>query len=465
MAEALHWWTIAELSRALEERALSPVEATKTLLERIEALDGRLHAYVSVRGEAALAEAAERETELLAGRRRGPLHGVPVAVKDLCDVAGEATTAGTRVLRDRIASRDATVVQRLRDAGAVVLGRLAMTEGAFTTHHESVTPPVNPWNPERWTGISSSGSGVAVAAGLCFGALGTDTGGSIRFPSACCGVVGLKPTHGRVPLDGVFPLASSLDHVGPMARSVGDVALLFEAIAGGDPRDPTSRWAPVPRAVDCAPRAAGVRIGVDREWCAAGGDAELVSAVLAATEVLAAAGAEIRDVSMPAVEPAVAAWPLLCAAEVADAHRETFPARADEYGPALRRLLELGHGLPARALAAPWRARMGFAAALERVFADVDAVLCPALALALPAGIDLGSADVPPETVAVTRFTGPFNLTGHPSLTLPCGLDRDGAPIGLQLVAPPLQEERLLRLGAAYEAAGGGLARHPGGLD
>ena len=222
--DELHYWTLSDLADALARRDLSPVEVTQAQLERIEALDGQLHAYVTVTAEQALERAKQAELEIGRDGTRGPLHGIPIALKDLCATRGVRTTAGTRILRDWIPDEDACVVERLEATGAIVLGKLQMSEGAGSTHHPDVTPPVNPWDAADWTGISSSGSGVATAAGMCFASLGTDTGGSIRFPSACCGLTGIKPTYGRVSRHGIVDFAASFDHVGPMARCVADAA-------------------------------------------------------------------------------------------------------------------------------------------------------------------------------------------------------------------------------------------------
>ncbi|MCH8195905.1 MAG: amidase, partial [Chloroflexi bacterium] len=242
----LCYLTIGELARLIESKAISPVEVTAQQLARIETLDGRLKSYATVMADRAMAAAKAAEGEIAQGRYRGPLHGTPVAVKDLCYTRGVRTMGGSRAFADHVPTFDATVVARLQTAGAILLGKLNLTEGAMAGYHPDFDIPVNPWRSDVSSGVSSSGSGVAVAAGLCFGALGSDTGGSIRFPSAACGVVGLKPTWGRVSRYGVLPLAESLDHVGPMARSVADVAIVLQAIAGLDPNDPTSLPDPAP---------------------------------------------------------------------------------------------------------------------------------------------------------------------------------------------------------------------------
>jgi amidase len=365
------------------------------------------------------------------------------------------------VLRDWVPDFDAVVVERLEAAGAVVVGKLKTTEGAFAAHHPDVTPPVNPWDASTWTGISSSGSGVATAAGLCFGSLGTDTGGSIRYPAACNGVVGVKPTWGRVPRHGVFDLAESLDHVGPLTRTVRDAAVMLGVLAGPDPRDPTALQAPVDDYVAaCDGVLRGVRIGVDEDFCSADTNPAITAAVLAAADVLRAAGAELRQVTVPLDGHEVGPWVTLCAAEVAHAHRDHFPARAADYGPALRNFLELGHRLTAVDYARAHAARLALRGRLAAVFNQVDLLVCPALGVVLPATVDL-AAPVDHDSASAGRFTIPFDLTGSPTITLPCGVVRDQLPIGLQLVGRHLEEAVLFRAATAYERATPWHERHP----
>ena len=236
----LHFKSIAEAAGLIERREVSPVELTRAVLERIDALDAKLHAFITVAADVALRQARQAEAEIAAGTCRGALHGIPFGAKDLIDTQGIRTTCGSKILRDNVPGDDATVVRRLREAGAVLVGKLVMTEFAGIGYHPDVVPPLNPWNADHWTGQSSSGSGVAAAAGLCFATLGTDTGGSLRYPASACGVVGLKPTYGRVSRHGVFPLAETLDTVGPITRTVDDACIVLHAIAGEDGRDPTS---------------------------------------------------------------------------------------------------------------------------------------------------------------------------------------------------------------------------------
>ena len=457
----IHWMTIDELAESYRSRALSPLEVTKALLERITQLDGRLHSYLTVTPDDALTAAKQAEDELRGGRDRGPLHGVPIALKDLADTKGVVTSAGTAIFRDRVATEDACVVARLREAGAVILGMLSMTEGAYASHHPSVTPPVNPWNAERWTGVSSSGSGVATAAGLCFGALGTDTGGSIRFPSACNGIVGIKPTYGRVPRHGIFPLAASLDHLGPMTRSVRDAAHLLRVFAGYDRRDPTSLRAPVPDyAAETMKGIQGLRIGIDRRYVGDGMDSAIAGKVLECADVLRDAGAKIRDITLPPWNELVQSWGMVCAVEAAVAHQEYFPARASDYGPGLRTLLEAGGAIPATAYARAHELRLAFAGGLAMLFEEIDLLLCPSLGVPPPEANPEIRADEG-DIAMLLRFTAPYDFTGSPTISVPCGFAADGMPVSLQLVGRHLQEELLCRAGFAYERATDWHRRHP----
>ena len=459
----LHYLSLSSLAQRIASRELSPVEVTRALLERAQRLEGELHSYALLLPQAALADAERAEAEIARGALRGPLHGVPIAVKDLCATKGLATASGTIVMRDSVPDRDAAVVARLREAGAVVLGKLQLTEGAFAEHHPDVVAPRNPWDPSRWTGVSSSGSAVATAAGLCYGSLGSDTGGSIRFPSACCGVVGLKPTWGRVPLSGVFPLATSLDHVGPMARRSEDCAHLLRVLAGHDAGDPASRREPVPD--DAAEIAAGissVRIGVDEGYVTGGVAPQVADGVFAALRVLEGLGARTVPVSLPPLDDLLRAWRPVTAVEAAIAHERTFPSRADAYGPALRELLEEGARVLAVDYARAEAQRRRFRGELAERFEQVDLIACPSFMLpAPPLELMAGAADAGADLSGVMRFTAPFDFSGSPTLSLPCGFDDAGLPLSLQLIARDLEESLLLRAGHAYEGATDWHERHP----
>jgi amidase len=463
MSDELHWLSLLEVSSWLAGGELAPEALAASMLARIERLDRSLHCYARLTPERALHAAERAGRELRAGRRRGPLHGVPIAVKDLCDARGVATRAGMPLRADHRAADDATVVARLEEAGAVLLGKLEMTEGASAVHHPSLEPPRNPWDPERSPGASSSGSGAATAAGLCFGALGSDTAGSIRGPSSWCGVVGLKPTWGRVSRAGVFPLAPSLDCVGPMARRVADVAALLGALAGPDPRDPTAGRKAVPDYVAALPRGiAGVRVGIDRSYLTEGADPELARAVLEAARVFVALGAKLVEVRVEGIEQAIDAVVGILPAEAARVHAEWFPARADAYGPHLRELLEEGCALRAVDYAAAHEARLAFRGRLGALLREVDLLLCPPMpSPALPTAMMAAIPGSFGRLRAALRFSGPYNVSGSPTLTLPCGASAGGLPLGLQLVGRPYEEGLLLRAGAAYESATEWHRRHP----
>src|SRR5262249_538774 len=290
--------------------------------------------YATLTTDLALAQAGQADTEIARGEYRGPLHGVPIAVKDVCHTKGIPTAAGIAIHKDYRPEQDATVVTRLHGAGAVLLGKLQMTEGAWAPHHPSIDPPVNPWSAVHWTGVSSSGSGVATAAGLCYGSLGTDTLGSIRFPSTMNGVTGLKPSWGRVSRAGVFALAQSMDHVGPISRSAADAAAILGAIAGADPQDPAAVHESVPNYLaDIGDGLGGIRIGIDRGLIAAGAAADMIGATEEATSVLARLGALLCEISFPSPDAVVRDAIPLCGVEAAVAHAPPYPSLAAAYGP------------------------------------------------------------------------------------------------------------------------------------
>jgi amidase len=454
---------IATLAAAIRQREVSPVQATRAQLDRIAALDGRLHSYAHLTADAAMAQAEAAQAEIAAGRYRGPLHGVPLAVKDLCATAGIPTAAGMALHKHRVPTEDATVVKRLKDAGAVLLGKLQMTEGAYADHHPSVTPPVNPWNAAHWPGMSSSGPGVAVAAGLCHGALGSDTGGSIRFPCAANGLTGLKPTWGRVSRHGVFELAASLDHVGPMARNAVDAGLLFAAIAGRDANDPTTAADPVP---DCAAAtgqgAQGLRIGFNPAWNGEGVDAVTRAMLAGAVEAFRPLGVRTVELRVPDMAQAVADWFPLCAVEAAVAHEATYPTHRDAYGAVLASVLEAGHAVQGIELQRIRLRRMALRGRVDALFDSVDLLLAPVQPFASPTVAEMQALGEQPRRVsALLRYTCPFDMTGHPTLTLPGGFTPGGLPLGFQLVAARMDEATLLRAGAAFQRITGWHRRRP----
>jgi len=462
-ADDLHWLEIAELSRLIQARHVSPVEVTRTLLERIGQIDSRLHAFAFVASDAALEQARQAEARLARRERLGPLDGVPLAVKDLCWTQGVPTGAGMPLRRGWLAPSDATVVARLRAAGAVLLGKLQMTEGAFSDHHPAVPVPVNPWHPDHWSGVSSSGSGVATAAGLCFGAIGSDTGGSIRFPSIANGVTGLKPTWGRVSRYGVFDLAPTLDHVGPMCRSAADCGLMLGAIAGADPRDPTALEAPVPDYLAGSDRSlAGLTVGIDETWVSQGVEAPVSEALAQAASVLRRSGASLEPIVFPEVDDALADWVSLCSHEAAVAHAETFPSRRADYGPGLARFLDAGLALPQDTLQQARQRRRVFASRVDAVFGQVDLLLIPGQFVAAPTLAWVAALGQDPvRRGALRRFTAPFDLSGHPTITLPAGFTPAGLPVAVQLVAGRLREDLLVRAGRVFQHGTDWHRRHP----
>ncbi len=451
----LHYQTIAEVGARLKARELSPVELTTAILQRIETLDGNLKSYATVMADSAMASARDAEQEIAAGNYRGGLHGVPIAVKDLCFTTGVATMGGAQVLRDFVPDFDGTVVRRLNAAGAVILGKLNLTEGAMAGYNPKFDIPINPWGADRWSGASSSGSGVATAAGLCYASLGSDTGGSIRFPSAACGTVGIKPTWGRVSRYGVLALAASLDHVGPMTRSASDAGVVLQAMASHDPNDPTSLTAPVPNMLGgLASGVSGVRIGVDERYIGDDVDSELAASVMEGARLLESMGARLMPVKIPDTVPYSRAWGVLCSAEAAAAHRDTYPSRADEYGPWFRGWLEKGAGYSAVDYSIASYTRLACNGALSEIFDGVDVIVCPSMTTP-PERVTPEALYGPMDEEEWTwgRFTIPYDFSGAPTISLPCGLNSEGLPLSIQFVGRHLTEPVLVQVGHAYEQA------------
>lgn len=463
----MHFKTIAELAPLIKARELSPVEVTRALLERIDKLDGHLKSYATVTAELALAQAAQAEREIGNGTYRGPLHGVPVAVKDLCFTKGIRTMGGCAVLADHVPDHDATVVARLREAGAVLLGKLNLTEGAMAGYNPQFAIPENPWLASHWSGVSSSGSAAATAAGLAYATLGTDTGGSIRHPSAACGVVGLKPTWGRVSRHGVLALAESLDHIGPMTRCSLDAGIVLQAIAGRDAQDPTSLPDPV---ADMTARAAdgiqGLRVGWDEAFVRTDMARDFADAVVHAVGVLEGLGARIVPVTMPArLRETLAAWPTLCMAEAVLAHSAWYPERADEYGPFFREWLDRGAAVSAADFSRAGNLRAACNGDLRAMMQVIDVFACPSTArAAYPVNAEFLYGPIPPgRDPWLSRYTVPFNFSGLPTLSVPCGLSEAGAPLSVQFAGHPLTEDLLVAVGHAFEQATNWHTMHPPG--
>jgi aspartyl-tRNA(Asn)/glutamyl-tRNA(Gln) amidotransferase subunit A len=450
--------TIAEAARAIQRRELAPTELTRACLDRIARLNPRLNAFVLVTAERALADAARAEEELRAGIYRGPLHGIPVGLKDLYDTAGIETAAGSAVLRGRIPERDAAAAAMLREAGAVLLGKTNTHEFAWgtTTNNPHTGPTRNPWDPGRIPGGSSGGSGAAVAARLAPGTLGTDTGGSIRIPAALCGCVGLKPTFGRVSRAGIIPMSWQFDHAGPIARTVEDAAILLQAIAGYDPDDFATVSVPVPdyRAA-LVPDIRGLRIGVPRDQFFGLLDPEVLVAVEEALELFRSLGATVEDVDSGFTrEQVISAWRLVNV-EGRLYHAPYLEQHPEAYSEELRNILLQPLPEPldlATAYLDSYRIKEG----VRRVFQSVDLLAAPTT---MRPASRIGEDPVEVEGVrlstgaAFASLTMPFNLAGVPAINIPCGFSSEGLPIGLQLAARPFDEPTLLRAAFAYECA------------
>jgi len=445
--------SILEVSQRLRQRELSPVELTKDCLAKIEKLNPILNAFITVTADSALQQARQAEAELQRGQWRGPLHGVPLGLKDIVDTAGTRTTAASVLFKDRIPTRDAEVVRRLRNAGAIFLGKQNLHEFAYggssmISYYGEVH---NPWDPARIAGGSSGGSASAVAAGLGYGAIGTDTAGSIREPAAQCGVVGIKPTYGRVSARGVIPLSSSLDHIGPLGRTVSDVAVLLDTIAGFDPEDPNSVDTPVPdclAALQVEPRPA--RIGVPRRFFYEDLDTDVASAVEHALDVLKTLGGEIREINLD-----VPADRTLQAAESFAYHRD-FVARSPElYQPETLRRIRSGENISEAQVEGARRDLAKARSEIQHLFSSLDFLVTPAVPIPAPSLAELKQHPdlLRPRELVLLRNTRPFNVWGLPAISVPCGFTRTGLPIGLQIAGPPWSEAAVLKLAYAYEQA------------
>jgi amidase len=461
MRTDLHFLEILELADCLRKREITSVEATRNQLDRIAALDSHLNSYAFVMAEDAMAAASLADTEIASEHYRGPLHGVPIGVKDLFWTEGVPTAAGMAIYLDFHPYQDATVVTRLKDAGAVLLGKLQMTEGAYSDYHPSIQPPINPWNENYWTGISSSGPAVATAAGLCYGALASDTGGSIRWPCSANGLTGIKPTWGRVSRFGVFELAASLDHVGVIARSAADAGALLGVIAGSDAKDPTALLDSVPDYLS-SDDIRGLRIGIDTRWNADDVDAPVTEALSNAADTFRALGATLFEVTAPDVGQFVLDWAPACAVEASIAHEKTYPARKSEYGSVLASVLDAGRAISAMELQRIILRRMDLRGRFAALFQSIDLLMTPVqpyAPLSLHAIRALG--EQPGLISKLQRFTAPFDMTGSPTITLPGCFSDDGLPIGFQLIADHLCESKLVRAGRAFQHITDWHRKHP----
>lgn len=446
--------SLADVAKKIQSREVSPIELTEAAFARVEATEPALEAYVRLDKEQANRAASEAEREIAAGRYRGELHGVPIAVKDLYDMQGLPTLCGSKVRYDHVADQDSACVSRLQKAGATIIGKTQTHEFAF-----GITTPTtgNPWNPAHIPGGSSGGSGASVAARGCFLAMGSDTGGSIRIPAAVCGIVGLKPTFGRVSRYGVASLSWSLDHVGPLTRTVRDAAISLKWLAGHDSRDPGSADEPVGDYLGGLDQGVkGLRIGVPDNFFFDLVTDEVEAAVREAIEQLQHLGAIVKPVEIPFAGQIMAVEFGLCMAEASAWHRQMLRERADLYTEEVRTYLEAGEFIPATVYIDALRVRQQMKAAWQKMYRDVDVVIAPTVAL--PAAlrnqdtIDWGGGNEEPVTSAFVRLTSPANITGMPSIAVPCGFAGNDLPISFQIIGRPFDEAGILQAAQAYES-------------
>jgi aspartyl-tRNA(Asn)/glutamyl-tRNA(Gln) amidotransferase subunit A len=452
---------IRAAAESLRARRVSAVELATAAINRIERQDGRLRAFITITAEQAMEEARQADHELASGVDRGPLHGIPIALKDLFATRGVRTTAGSRIYENFVPDYDATVVERLRAAGAVIFGKLNMHEMAYgiTSANPHFGPVRNPWNPEHSPGGSSGGSAAAVATGMVYMAMGTDTGGSIRIPAAFCGVVGLKPTYGRVSRFGVLPLGWTLDHMGPLTRTVRDAALVLNAIAGPDPRDPTASRRPVPDFVpepQCTIR--GLRIGVPESFFFDRLDPDVEHAVRGAIARAESLGAAVRPVRLPDVAALNAVARVVLLSE-ASAVAQPALDRRELFGPDVLALFDQGRLVPATDYINAQRLRRAMRREFGRLWHDIDCLITPTTPNTAPrigqTTVSLGGCEEDVR-LATTRLVRGINALGYPALSIPCGVSGERLPIGAQIIGPPFEEARILRLGAALEDNGVG---------
>jgi aspartyl-tRNA(Asn)/glutamyl-tRNA(Gln) amidotransferase subunit A len=451
--------SLTSVAQAISDKRVSSREVTQSCLDRIARWQPRLNAFMAIEAEAALKAADAADTALAKGGRRGALHGVPLAHKDMYYEAGKVVTCGSHIRRDFVATTTSTALQRLKDAGTIRLGSLQMSEFAYgpTGHNSHYGPVHNPFALDRITGGSSSGSGAAVAARLTFAALGSDTGGSIRMPAHFCGVTGLKTTVGRVSRAGAMPLSQSLDTVGPLARSAEDCALLLGLMAGADPEDPTAVAGPLPDfAAATTGSIKGLTIGVPTAFYVDDLDADVAAALEATIAVLKREGANIVQVELPDQRQLTAACQLVLAVEAAAFHKRWLIERPQDYGPQVLMRLQNGLAIPGVSYLEALRWRGQALAAHVAAVANVDAVIAPVSPVPAPtiAESDVGnSPDAEAVIQRLTRLTRPINYLGLPALSIPCGFTRGGLPVGMQLIGRSFDEATLLRVGAAFQRA------------
>jgi aspartyl-tRNA(Asn)/glutamyl-tRNA(Gln) amidotransferase subunit A len=445
--------TLAGAAEKIKAKELSPVELTASVLARIDAVEDKITAFATLTPDLATKAAARAEAEIAAGTYRGPLHGIPVGIKDLYETAGVATTSSSKVRADYIPVQDSAVVEKLFAAGSVMVGKTHTHEFAFG----AVTPTTrNPWDLDRMPGGSSGGSGAAVAAGACFLGMGSDTGGSIRIPASVCGTVGLKPTYGRVSRRGVASLSWSLDHVGPLTRTVADAALVMNAIAGYDRADPASVDVPVPD-FTAQRDVAGLTIGVPTNYYTERLDPEVAAAVRTAIAVLVEQGARTREIEIPLPQYVLPTEWAIMLPEASAYHQEMLRHKADLYTEDVRLFLEVGELVLATDYIKALRARTLIQQRWRDMFADIDVLIAPTLTTAaLPVhdpNVTWPDGSTESATDSYVRFSAPANVTGLPSLSVPCGFTGTGLPVGMQIIGKPFAEPLLLGVGQAYESA------------
>ena len=457
-ADDIAAFTLAEAAEKIAGREISSLEATEAALNRIGRYGEKLHAIVHCNEEAALKGARKADEELASGDVRGPLHGVPLAHKDMYYRAGWTAACGSNILADFVPDVTSTAIQRLDAVGALDIARLNMVEFAFgpTGHNEVTGTPRNPWNTDYITGGSSSGSGASVAGRLVYGALGSDTGGSVRIPAALCGLVGMKGTQGRVSRYGGMPLSFSLDCFGPLARTAADCARLYEIIAGADPMDPTTSLEPVGDYEAATSRPVkGIRIGIDVRHGGIAPSAEVEAAIEAALEVYDGMDVEIVEVTMPDQDELNALSNVITRSEAATLHRKWLRTRRDDYSPQVRRRIEIGLAVPAtRYIEALSLRSHHLQRLIDAVFTKCDALILPSVGEASPtlAELDVGDSEaLPAMLMRLTGYTRPLNYYGVPALTVPAGFSESGLPLGFQLVGRPFDETRLFQLAGAFQ--------------
>ena len=450
---------MTDLASMIAAKKVSPVEVVQAHLERIAKIDGKLKSYITVMADSALAAAKAAEAAVTAGGTLGLLHGVPIGLKDLYCTKGVKTTGGSKILADWVPDEDATVVTRLAAAGGIVLGKLNMHEFAYGPEglNQHYGSPWNPWDvaTHRICGGSSSGSGAAVAAGICPGALGSDTGGSIRIPASLCGLSGIKPTYGRVSRAGVLPLAWSMDHVGPMCRSAADCGLMLGAMSGYDSRDPTTSVLPVPDYMAALTgQVKGLRVGLLRSFFLEGAAPAQRAAVEAAAKTLEGLGATLSEVDIKTVSVAPGASHAVLAPEAYAYHEEWLKTRAADYGEDVRQRLRVGAFVTGAEYLKGQRLRVLLRDEVDAALAKLDVLLAPTTPIeAQPVGqndVRIGGESFPVRA-SLIRFTRPFNLSGHPAASIPCGFTEGGLPMGLHIIGRPFDEATVLRVADAYQ--------------